>query len=149
MNKIQLKWSNCRGFTMVELMVAFAVSVILSLGILQMVGMNKQSYLSNQNTSHLQENGRFAVAMLRNSIRLAGAPGYVDITDPTVSITKGCINDLSPAITGCEGSAACAIANANRGDAMQGDTISILYKGPEGGTINCLGSATPVAVPRA
>ncbi len=94
------------GLTLVELMVAMTVGLILMAGVIQIFASNKQTYRIQDATSRLQENGRFAVDMLRRDIRMAGFwgcnsnitnvssnlnnPGnYVDITLGGISGTDG------------------------------------------------------------
>ena len=94
------------GLTLVEMMVAMAVGLILLAGVVQIFASNKQTYRIQDATSRLQENGRFAVDMLRRDIRMAGFwgcnsnithvtsnlnnPGnYVDITLSGLSGTDG------------------------------------------------------------
>jgi len=94
------------GLTLVEMMVAITVGLILLAGVIQIFASNKQTYRIQDATSRLQENGRFAVDMLRRDIRMAGfwgcnsnisnvtsnlnSPGnYVDITLGGISGTDG------------------------------------------------------------
>jgi type IV pilus assembly protein PilW len=94
------------GLTLVEMMVAITVGLILLAGVIQIFASNKQTYRVQDATSRLQENGRFAVDMLRRDIRMAGFWGcnsnistissnlnspanYVDITLGGISGTDG------------------------------------------------------------
>ena len=94
------------GLTLVEMMVAITVGLILIAGVIQIFTSSKQTYRIQDATSRLQENGRFAVDMLRRDVRMGGfwgcnsnitnvssnlnAPGnYVDITLSGISGTDG------------------------------------------------------------
>lgn len=61
-----------RGLTLVELMVAMAVSLLLLAGVIQIFLSSKQSYRLQEGFSRLQENGRFAVDVLTLNVRHAG-----------------------------------------------------------------------------
>jgi len=64
-----------RGLTLVELMVAVAVSMILFIGIAQIFVANKRAYRLQDDNSHIQENGRFATGMITQDLRRAGYYG--------------------------------------------------------------------------
>ncbi len=51
-----------RGFTMVEILVAMAIGLFLLAGVFQLFIANKQSSHIQNNLSHIQENGRFAIS---------------------------------------------------------------------------------------
>lgn len=61
-----------RGFSMVELLVALVLSSILLGGIIQLFIGSKQTYRFHDALSRLQENGRFALDIMSNDIRMAG-----------------------------------------------------------------------------
>jgi len=64
-----------RGFSVVELMVAVTLSMILMAGVLSIFASSKVTYLSNEKTARLQENGRMALDMIVRDIRAAGYMG--------------------------------------------------------------------------
>lgn len=63
------------GLSLVELMVAMAISLILLAGVLQIFLGSKQSYRVNENMSRIQESGRFAMELMARDIRMAGYQG--------------------------------------------------------------------------
>jgi len=63
------------GFTLIELMIAMLIGVFLMTGVIQIFLSAKQAYRLQENLSRLQENGRFAMDMIAQDIRMAG---YVD-----------------------------------------------------------------------
>lgn len=78
MNPIRLDHPSSRhqrGLSLVELMVAIAISLILLAGVLQIFLSSKTSYRLLEATSRVQENGRFAIDFLNKDIRMAGFMG--------------------------------------------------------------------------
>ncbi len=74
-----------RGLSLVELMVAIAVSLVLLAGVYQIYMATKTSYRMDEGLARLQENARFALEFLARDIRMAGymgcytgAPGSVE-----------------------------------------------------------------------
>jgi type IV pilus assembly protein PilW len=64
-----------RGITLVELMVALAVSGILLAGVGIIYGNSKRTYTVDEEFAHLQENARIAMKYLVEDIRMAGNLG--------------------------------------------------------------------------
>ncbi|MGI9302110.1 MAG: PilW family protein [Gammaproteobacteria bacterium] len=64
-----------RGFGLVELMVALAISSLLLLGITQLFISSKDSYRIIEGLSRLQENARFAIDSLSRDLRQSGLYG--------------------------------------------------------------------------
>ena len=58
-----------KGMTLVELLVAMAISVVLLGGLVEVYLGSKQSYNLAEESSRLQENGRFAIDILTREIR--------------------------------------------------------------------------------
>ena len=69
--------TRARGLTLVELMVALVMGLILLAGLATVFVANKQTYRYQETLATLQENGRFALAMLERDIRSAG--GGIDL----------------------------------------------------------------------
>lgn len=84
--------NNQRGFSLVELMVAMAVSLVLMLGIVQIYLGNKDSYRTNSELAALNQNARLARFTLGNAIAPAGY--IVDLNaDPAHVFPDGFISD--------------------------------------------------------
>lgn len=64
-----------RGFSLVEIMVAMALSVLLLGGVIAMFSSSRASYETTDRLSRIQENGRFALDQLARDIRSAGYVG--------------------------------------------------------------------------
>lgn len=117
-----------RGFTMVEILVAMAIGLFLLAGVFQLFIANKQSSLIQNNLSHIQENGRFAISQLGRAIRKAGFKA--DSTDSVTFATVGATTGTNG--TGPDGS----------------DQIFISFQAADDGTtVDCLGKTFPAAVP--
>jgi type IV pilus assembly protein PilW len=64
-----------RGFSMVELMVAVTLGLIVTAVVSQVFVASKTSYRSEDNSSRLQENSRFATQLLTRELRMARYKG--------------------------------------------------------------------------
>ncbi len=64
-----------RGFSIVELMVAMAISLLLLSGVIAIFISSKSSYEINQRVSRIQENGRFALDAIMTDLRASGFVG--------------------------------------------------------------------------
>ena len=67
--------SRQRGVTLVELMIAMLVGLFLMGGMLMVFDRTKQAYRYQNGLAEVQEQGRFAIAFLTQSLRVAGFPG--------------------------------------------------------------------------
>jgi len=65
----------CRGFGIVELMVAMTLSLVLLGGVVALFASARKSYESNEHLARIQENGRFALDQITRDIRAAGYTG--------------------------------------------------------------------------
>ena len=62
---------NQKGLSLIELMIAVALGIFITGGIIQLFTSSKQTYRIQENISRLQENGRFAISFLTRDIRMA------------------------------------------------------------------------------
>lgn len=69
-----------RGFSLVELMVAMALGLLISLASVQLFIANQQTFNFQRGTSDVQTGGRFATDMLLRELRTAGLPSWGDAT---------------------------------------------------------------------
>ena len=80
---------HCRGFSLVELMVAMVITLILLAGIGQIFLSSKKSYTLQDSLSRIQETGRYAMDTLTQDLRRAGYwGGNSDINEITGTQTK-------------------------------------------------------------
>lgn len=85
-----------RGFTLVELMVALAIGLLLTIGVVQIFSASRSTYQLDEGLARAQENGRFAIEFMSREIRHAahlgcrrwepptGNPGAYNITSTLV-----------------------------------------------------------------
>lgn len=71
------------GFSLIEMMVAMVIGLFLMGGVVSVYLSSSQSSRVNHSMRTLQENGRFALASLKNNIQMAG---YVNSYDPEDAI---------------------------------------------------------------
>lgn len=108
-----------RGYSLVELMVAIALGLSLTAGVLQIFVSSKATYRAMEGLVRVQENGRFSIDRLARKMRLAGYMGCSNfdslvpnnIVDPPGSV----IFDISSFITGENNMAAGNAYNAVTG----------------------------------
>jgi type IV pilus assembly protein PilW len=63
------------GFSVVELMVAMAISLVLLAGVMTLFANSRSAYETNERLARIQENGRFGLEQIVRDIRAAGYPG--------------------------------------------------------------------------
>ncbi len=68
------------GFTLVELMIALAISLIAMIGIVSLFSGTSRSNKLQEGLARLQENGRFAATRMEEDLRMAGAQYCSDYT---------------------------------------------------------------------
>lgn len=95
------------GLTMVELLVAMAVGLFLTAGILQVFVANKAAYRLGEAQARVQENGRFAAQMLAADLRGARSTGCGSVTLDEVRKTLNVLAcDLLQGADDCTGAPA-------------------------------------------
>ena len=94
------------GFTLVEIMVAIAVSSILMLGVMQIFSSNKRANMIGGGLARVQENARFAMRKLTQDMRMAGYVGcggqLKNHLDPTATGYSDDLFDIESATGGWE-----------------------------------------------
>ncbi|MBW8191882.1 PilW family protein [Neiella marina] len=89
-NHMIRRYKRQSGLSLIELMIAMLVGILMLSGILAVLSNNSVNLQLNEGLGSVQENGRFALARLTHSIRLAGSYNpqdpALDLTgiDPTV-----------------------------------------------------------------
>lgn len=104
------------GVTLVELMLSLAISLIVLLAVTSIYVTSKRGYAIQDTLARQQENGRFAIELLTQDLRMAG-------------FRKDFHHDAFIAVNTADGGAGAA-----------NDTITIQYES----TTDCLGQATPL-----
>lgn len=87
------------GLSLVELMIAVTLSLILSLGIIQIFSSSKQTSRVQNALARLQENARFALDILSRDIRMAGQLGC----NSNAHVTDSSNGNLGPFSNGIRG----------------------------------------------
>ncbi|MDH3527912.1 MAG: PilW family protein [Gammaproteobacteria bacterium] len=100
-----------RGFSIVELMVAAAVSLVLMAGVTHVYVGSKSTYRVQEGLSRVQENGRFALELLGRKIRMAGYQGCANprLLTPSIIIASPppeAVFDLKTVVIGYDNVAA-------------------------------------------
>jgi len=106
---------NNHGFTLVELLVAIAVSSIVLIGIYSVFRAQQNSYYSNTQSVQIQQNLRAALYMMERDIRLAGYSRSGDLCATIIGARLGEINfTLDDDDNGsCEGTTITGAVGAN------------------------------------
>lgn len=86
-NKI-LKRVNEQGFTLVEILVAIAISVIVMAGVYSVYYSQQKSYMAQEQVAVMQQNLRAAMLFMEREIRMAGC-------DPTGQAVDFAVWDIS------------------------------------------------------
>lgn len=124
---MNFKWS--KGLSLVELMVALALSLVIGAAVMQMFLASKTTFRVQDAMSRLQENGRFAVGLLAAESRMAGYMGCGNIEEININIIAdpnpllGAANPLE-AILGGENN----VTSVNDWDASAGTDVLIIRK---------------------
>jgi prepilin-type N-terminal cleavage/methylation domain-containing protein len=89
----QLRISKQKGLSLVELLVALALSAALMAGIIEVYLENKRNYVQNEEYARLQENGRYALGLLKREVKMAGFfGGLPDVSDiSATSVVTDCV----------------------------------------------------------
>lgn len=131
LNRLMNVTARQRGLSIVELMVALAISSFLILGITQLYINNKKTYLFQQSQELNQENGRFTLALLSQELAKAGYRRR-----PDIAITQDFPADSGSSKTGnalgCNFAAGASVI----GDAS---SICIRYQARDAGETDCRG----------
>jgi len=101
---IFMSFQRQRGLSLVELMVAMALSLLLMLGVVQIFLSSKQTYNTNNALSRVHENGRFAMQLIAPDIRNAGYKGQCLGEPNNLLDTSDDMFSLSDPVEGWEGS---------------------------------------------
>jgi type IV pilus assembly protein PilW len=84
---------NMRGFSLIELMVAVSISIVLMLGVTNIMISTKRAYYVQNDMGLLLENARFAIEFLNNDLRQAGYFGCSGQTPTGVISLAGANNN--------------------------------------------------------
>ena len=74
------------GLSLIELLIAMALSLVLMLGILQLFSSNQKSFALMRDMGELQENGRIAISLIAESVRTADHWGGLDARQVDIGV---------------------------------------------------------------
>ncbi|WP_439859699.1 PilW family protein [Pseudomonas sp. MBLB4136] len=143
-----------KGLSLVELLIALALSLLLMGGVLQIFLSSKQTYSSNNALFRVQESGRFATSFLTYDIRNAGYKGEclgspTNLLNETHSAYSPDLFDVSQGIKGWNDTSPSWVSNRVRGDvlvlkhAANASNVTASGNTPlNANTINLTGSST-------
>jgi type IV pilus assembly protein PilW len=127
-----------RGFTLVEIMIALAIGLFLTAGLLTLVQAMKRTSVTQSGMSQLQDNERMAMTLLADVIQSAG------YFPQNVGLTNTAVTQLVSAGSFQAGQALLGTGAGNA--APPGDSTTVRYytAGTLAGdqTINCTGNTT-------
>ncbi len=131
MTKNMIKISRHTGLTLIELMVALAVSAILIIGVITVFINSKRAYLVNEQVAALQENMRFATNFITRDIRGAGYAGcnpanINNLLNPAGTGYSDTLFNFAAAISGWEAN------NTGPGNNINLATVGTGWKDPGG-----------------
>lgn len=85
------------GFSLLELIVAMALGMVVTLGIMQVFLSARSTYVSQSNAAAIQEDGRFALSKMMQEIRMVGMFGCLNtVTAATASAAPFLIAQTTP-----------------------------------------------------
>ncbi|MFK8067523.1 MAG: PilW family protein [Gammaproteobacteria bacterium] len=107
-----------KGFSLIEMMVAMLIGLFLMGGVVSVYVSSAQSSRINNGLRTMQENGRFALTLLRESIQMSGyIPGYdpLDVINPFPAASNDSLTVSYEADLDCTGADTTAFAAPNTG----------------------------------
>ena len=118
------------GFSLVEMLVAFALSLLVIAAVVQLLLANRQSVQISQAMVRVQESGRFAIEFLSSAIRRAGQYSCVSSLNATEN-TIAWLNDDYVDVQAIQTQVPTALANqwqssSDGGVSLTSDRLSLL-----------------------
>ncbi|HEX2789239.1 MAG TPA: prepilin-type N-terminal cleavage/methylation domain-containing protein [Steroidobacteraceae bacterium] len=132
--------ARCRGFTLVEMLIAILIALFLLGGVMTIVQDTRRATSSQVQSTQLQDSVRLAMSMLSAIIQTAGyyADPYDYPPDNIYSLAAAAPFVAGQAVSGTGAFAAAA----------PGDTISVRYQTNNAdGILNCAGTSNTTGVP--
>ena len=119
------------GVTLVEVMIALAIGLVLTLGAIQIFVSSKQGYRANEALARIQENGRYALHFIKRDVRGAafwGCAQDVEVNNAVDGSGAG-INLGGEALEGGDGGAGAPDTLTLRG-ATQSSSVNVTQAMP-------------------
>jgi type IV pilus assembly protein PilW len=83
LKKSRTRWSYARGFSLVELVVAMAISLVVMAGVYKVYVTQQDTYLLQEQVAEMQQNARTAKYVLTKDIRMVGYNPTRKVNGPT------------------------------------------------------------------
>jgi type IV pilus assembly protein PilW len=122
----------CRGFTIIEVMVALTISAVLLFGVTNIFMASRTSYALQSGASRIQENARFALDNMARNIGMAGLEVLSTQTFTTANTQDNVDENATLGFTQAAGNAS--------------DRIEVNYVNNDPTSVDCLGNAAVGAV---
>lgn len=103
-----------RGFSLIEMMISITIGLMIVVALVGVVASNSRSTKTNDRTSELQSNGRYALDHLRRELRHAGYRGYTEAKPNTPAITITTTNPTG-SVPECGGAGSGFVQNIRQG----------------------------------
>lgn len=100
-SKFNIKNSN--GFTLIEILIALAISSIVMIALYQIFNSQQKNYLVQEEVAHIQQNARGAMLFLTNDIRMAGYDKFLTGNFGIVNINTRDTSNVPDPIDGFTG----------------------------------------------
>jgi type IV pilus assembly protein PilW len=115
------------GFTLIEMMIAITIGLGIIAGLVGVLASTSNNARTNDRTSELMTNGRYALNSMKQELREAGFLGYTyDKPNATAAIAvTGCVPDaeVGATVASCVSNVAQGIWGANNNDPFSGSCI--------------------------
>ena len=124
--------NSAKGLSLVELLVALALASIVTIAVIQLFIQNKESYVAHESVTRLQENGRYAIQLLKRDLRASDywgcSPSFIaeagnDPSTNTVEATTSVLNPAPGIVSSIQGTDGAATVGGD-GYTQRPDTFS-------------------------
>ena len=131
-----------RGLALAEVLIAMALSLLVALAAASLLHASNGDFMHNGANSRIDDNGRFALAIIGQSLRQAGYPGEPGAGAPAAAVPPLAVEgrDAASVATAADGLGA-ALPSVNGSDALAIRYAPAAVAGAEGGgaMLNCAG----------
>ncbi len=139
------------GLTLIELLISMVIGLFLLSGIASSYIASKKASVSRNQTSLLEDNGRFALEAITKSLEHTGYAPNILMADPFIHAPADVVADTCPDAT--TNVSALSLANFTAAtitadnDADVQDSIGAIFHGSDDFFIDCAGNSMPAVVP--
>jgi len=131
-----------RGLALAEVLIAMALSLLVALAAASLLHASNGDFMHNGANTRIDDNGRFALAIIGQSLRQAGYPGEPGAGAPAAAVPLLAVEgrDAASVATAADGLGA-ALPSVNGSDALAIRYAPAAIAGAEGGgaMLNCAG----------